>query len=1031
MEKSVFAYVRRYGMRQIIVILLIMVPMFILQMQMYQLPKVIIDDAIGGPEGIRNLLGLELERLEYLWLLCAAFLMLVLIIGLIKFIVQTLKGIMAERLLRRLRFQLLSRTLRFPLRHFQKTSQNEIVTMVTAEAEPLGGFFGEAYIQPAFQGGIFIVVLTFLLSQNVILGLVAAMSMPIQAWLVPRLQKRIRHLGKQRVKTVRALSERIGEAVSGIEDLHANDGIRYVKSDFSQRLGKIFEIRYEIYRRKFFMKFLNNFINQLTPFFFYSIGGYLVITGSLSLGALTAGLVAYKDLAGPWKELLNWYQLQADSAVKYDSLLEQFQPADIISSAQQEGIPAEIPNWNGRELSFANVSLQYADDVKRLDHVSTHFQSGDAVLVTGSPSGGKNEFAMLFSGLIQPTSGQIKVGNEDLAKFHHTVLGCRMGYVGPEGAIFSGTLRDNLLLGLKRVPSYVAEDAQYADFIKEAKASGNSEFPFEAEWLTLSEAGLKDEFALRERYTKIISLLGVEEGLFSAGMQATINQEEYPELAAGLLKARHQLVQHLSAQDDIDLVNRFSANSFNRYASVAENIVFGQPVNEEFSFRVLGENTYIHRLLKQQGLQEEFLDIGLKLARLTVEMFQGVEPNEFFYERFSFVRADTLPLLSSIVRRYDKAGETLEQQDINLLYSLVFQLTPQRHRLDLIDSVMEERLVELRHAFRAGLSAEMQGSVQFFNEDAYNAGLSIQSNILFGRIAHGRAHAEQRIGDLLVRVIEDLGLRDLVIQAALDLDIGKGGSRLPLAQRQVLVLARTLMKDPYVIVINTALSALSVAERERIATELIRYAKDKILIWVDNQALDSVPFTRQLEIEAGSIHVLDGQLPVTSVKGKSTPQIEGDFTTLASEVEQLLQVPLFSSLSRQHLRLLAFASEVVHFNAGEMVFRQHEVGEHAFVIFSGVGEILLKQKGVAQRRVNVVSVNSLVGEMALLGDADTRRSASFLVTSDMECLKISREVFVELIQQNSTVATQINRLLSKRLQATMRMVESGADTLNA
>ena len=229
-ESSVFAYVRKYGMNQILLILLIMLPMFVLQIGMYQLPKKIIDDAIGGGEGKRYLFGFELEQLDYLWLLCAAFLLLVLVIGLIKFIVQTLNGIMAERMLRRLRFQMLARAMRFPLKHFQKTSSSEVVTMVTAEVEPLGGFFGEAYILPAFQGGTFLVVLVFLFSQNVVLGIVASMSMPIQAWVVPYLQKRIRLLGKERVKTVRALSERIGETIAGIGDLHANDGIRYAQS---------------------------------------------------------------------------------------------------------------------------------------------------------------------------------------------------------------------------------------------------------------------------------------------------------------------------------------------------------------------------------------------------------------------------------------------------------------------------------------------------------------------------------------------------------------------------------------------------------------------------------------------------------------------------------------------------------------------------------------------------------------------------------------------------------------------------------
>jgi hypothetical protein len=65
--------------------------------------------------------------------------------------------------------------------------------------------------------------------------------------------------------------------------------------------------RVDIYKRKFFVKFLNNFLAQVTPFFFYSVGGYFVIQGELTLGALVAVLGAYKDILDPWKELLQWY----------------------------------------------------------------------------------------------------------------------------------------------------------------------------------------------------------------------------------------------------------------------------------------------------------------------------------------------------------------------------------------------------------------------------------------------------------------------------------------------------------------------------------------------------------------------------------------------------------------------------------------------------------------------------------------------------------------------------------------------------
>ena len=116
-------------------------------------------------------------------------------------------------------------------------------------------------------------------------------------------------------------------------EIHTNNTVKLQLTDFAALLGRIYDIRFEIYQRKFFVKFLNNFIGQLTPFFFYSIGGYLVIRGNLSFGALVAVLAAYKDMASPWKELLDFYQQKEDLRIKYEQIVEQFQPAGLSDPA--------------------------------------------------------------------------------------------------------------------------------------------------------------------------------------------------------------------------------------------------------------------------------------------------------------------------------------------------------------------------------------------------------------------------------------------------------------------------------------------------------------------------------------------------------------------------------------------------------------------------------------------------------------------------------------------------------------------------
>ena len=93
------------------------------------------------------------------------------------------------------------------------------------------------------------------------------------------------------------------------------------------------------------------------PFFFYSIGGYLVIQGQLTLGALVAALSAYKDLVSPWKELLNFYNQFMDSSIRYDAIIEKFDPEGLLDEDRQTLIREPVPRLDG-PIRIRNVSWQ-------------------------------------------------------------------------------------------------------------------------------------------------------------------------------------------------------------------------------------------------------------------------------------------------------------------------------------------------------------------------------------------------------------------------------------------------------------------------------------------------------------------------------------------------------------------------------------------------------------------------------------------------------------------------------------------------
>ncbi len=858
LEPTIYRFILRYSLpRQILLLALTLVSFPFLYYSL-DLPKTIVNRAIGGKQFPQHFLGIEFGQISYLLTLCGLFLLLVFINGVFKYNINTLKGQLGERMLRRFRYQLYQRMMRFPLNYFSRTSSAQIIPMVTAECESLGGFIGDAFVTPAFQGGTLATIILFMFMQDPVLGAAAVALYPLQGYIIPKLQRRVNQLNKQRVRTIRQVADRVHETAAGLVDIQANDAVKLQLTGFAALLGHIYEIRFQIYKRKFFVKFLNNFIAQLTPFFFYSIGGYLVIRGSLSFGALVAVLAAYKDLASPWKELLDFYQSFQDSRIKYEQIIEQFQPSNMIDARLLLDEPEVIPALTG-ELTASNLALAEDDRSRVLDGVSFSVPLDRHVAVIGQSGSGKNELGALLARLMQPTGGRVTIGGVDLATLPGAVIGRRIGYVTAASYFFTGTLRDNLLLSLRHVPVRPAQhadadDKRRAAQVFEARKSGNIELDLDADWIDYEGAGVADRMELSQRIVEVLARLDLEADVYSLGLRWRIDPDADGEVAAHLLEARKALSARLAEDGITNLVETYDAERYNLNASVAENLLFGTPIGPTFDFEALAGNAYVLKVLDKVGLIEDLVEAGKDVAETMVELFADLPADHAFFEQFSFIGASDLPDFQAILGRVSKDGVAgLGKEDRTKLLSLPFKLIAARHRLDVLDEAMQQRLLEARRVFCADLPDEAKGQIEFFDVERYNAAASVQDNILFGKIAYGEADAPLKVPAVLAEVVDALGLRQTIIEVGLDYNVGSGGSRLSLAQRQKAAIAREVLKRPSLLILNEASAALDGQAQSRVMVGLKEECAGRGMIWVLHRASLARNFDLVLVLSNGKL----------------------------------------------------------------------------------------------------------------------------------------------------------------------------------
>ena len=858
MEPTIFKFILRYSKRQQLYVLLITALMWPLLYVTLELPKMIVNDAIDGRDFPKTVLGMEFGQIGYLMVLCFAFLTLVLAAGGLKYYINVYRGRLGERMLRRLRYELYARVLRFPLPHFKRVSSGEIIPMITAEVEPVGGFVGEAFALPAFQGGMLLVYLGFIFVQDSLLGAAAIALYPLQMWLIPKLQAKVNALAKRRVRTVRKLADRVGETVSGIEEIHAHDTSRLARADIAHRLNTIYDIRYELFRRKFAIKFLNNFLAQLTPFFFYSAGGYFVIRGDLTFGALVAVLAAYKDLASPWKELLRWYQVKEDIRIKYEQVIEQFAPEDMLDAELQEKEPEDIPRLTGA-LVGSNLTLSEDGRVTLVDGANFTVPLDKHVAVVGDGASGKEEMVQLIARLLQPTTGSLRIGDLNLAAAPEAITGRRMSYVGANAYIFSARFRDNLFYGLKHKPIIepsLDEAARLARAraIADARDAGNTTDNYLADWTDYAAAGAEDAESLQHVALTVLTIVDMKDDIYEMGLRGTIDPVARPRVAERILEARWLMRERLADPEISALIEGFDQERFNVNATLAENLLFGRPVAATFNEDRLAENPYVLEVLRESELYDGVLEIGYKLAETMVELFSGLPPGHAFFEQYSFIDSEDLPEFQLLLGRGSRGAlAELSAEDRARLISLSFRLAPARHRLGLIDEDMQERVVRARHRFAENLPDNLRGAIEFFNADAYTSTATLRENILFGKLVYGQARSAARVGELVAQVLDKLHMREIVMAVGLDFPVGIAGSRLSATQRQKLAIARGVLKRPDVLILNEATRALDSAVQARVMENLLATFEGRGVIWGLHRASLAARFDHVLVIRDGKV----------------------------------------------------------------------------------------------------------------------------------------------------------------------------------
>jgi len=1003
MERTLFGFIWKYSKRQQFVLLGVTLLTFPFLYASLELPKRIINDAIGATSDSITYFGVTFTQVQFLIVLCFLFLATVVISGVMKMHLNTMKGVLSERMLRRLRYLLIERMLRFPSPYFRTTSQGELVSMIAGEAEPMGGLMGDAVAQPAFQFGQMLTILFFLFMQSFWFGLASVALIPVQAWLIPKLQRQINLLNKERIQEIRHLSSEIGESAAGISDLRANGGSRYRLAQFTDRLGQLFYIRFKIYKKKYFMKFLNNLIGSLTPFFFYSLGGYLAIQGNITVGALVAGLAAYKDLASPWNELLTYYNQVQDMSLRWQVVTERFAPDGMIDEKLFSGEPDEIPRLDG-DLVLHDVTVHDADGNPVLENISLTIPPGTRVAIKSGKPSERAAFARLLTREVLPAGGYVTLAGHPLSSLHQSVIAARIGHAHSRPYLFDGTLGENLLMPLRIRPHTFPPDSPKRDRkLQEAIRAGNSPDPLDADWIDPALAGLAAEDDIRDWWFRLVEAMGIDRDMFSRALRSRIDPRLHSELAERIVALRPEIRQRLIDKGLDDVVHHFDPERFNPGMPLLDNLLFATPL-QDITRKGLAQDINFIRILREQGLDDEGLNLAQAVIDTLRQTFGHDGTDHPLFRRLGIDEDDYHRLIEIAAKRARVGDAGLSGGETALMLTVPFRLTAEQIGPSFPEKYKAE-VLEIRKA-RADQLRQIAGDLFApLSPDTYLPRLSMTENAIFGRISMMAGARAEEIENEVAAVLGEHGLRERAAAVIYDMPTGLGGANLPTVLQERTAFSRAGIKRPDVLVLDTVLASHDAENRVRSRDRLRELLPKATMIFLEDDFRNPDHYDMFIEIE-------DGRIDGVS-RAEAQPLTEKVAADLRRKLKIIDNNPLFAKLSLRNQRLLAFSAQWFEARTGQVIFARGQTPDAVYLCLTGKAELHWPNAQPGDKPVSVILPGRLIGDLSII----TRepRQMDLVSVEDSSFLRIGAEEFRAVIETDPAVAVQLLEVMGGHL----------------
>ena len=275
------------------------------------------------------------------------------------------------------------------------------------------------------------------------LAIIAIIVLGSSLYPLTQIRKKIKDVVKRSVEVGGQTLTTYTETYAGAKTIAAYNLQAHQKKKFFDLLTQGFKLSIKNTQRTAWLSPMMHIIISIGMAGTIWYGSYLITNKIITTGDFVSFMVAMLMLYTPIKNIgKNFNQVQL-SFMAIDRI---FEILDMKLVVKDKKNPHTLTSLS-KDIVFQNVHFSYTKDVPVLKNISLSVQKGQKVAFVGNSGGGKSTAVHLIPRFYEIDSGSIQIDGHDIRDISLASLRQNIGVVFQDNFLFSGTIRDNLMLG--------------------------------------------------------------------------------------------------------------------------------------------------------------------------------------------------------------------------------------------------------------------------------------------------------------------------------------------------------------------------------------------------------------------------------------------------------------------------------------------------------------------------------------------------------------------------------------------------------